>query len=139
SCQVADKVIAISEQTKKDIIEFLAIDPAKIAVIPPSYNPIFEKKLSVNEKKVIKQKYTLPDNFLLSVATVEERKNLMSIVNSMLEVDKNIHLVVVGKHTNYALKVKKMISELGLRDRVKFIEKIDFEDLPGIYQLANLF
>ncbi len=139
SCQVADKVIAISEQTKKDIVTYLEIDSKKIVVIPPSVNPVFEKECSSVEKSSVRNKYKLPQNYLLFVATIEYRKNLINLLKALKLVDDKQKLVVVGKHTNHMLKVKKALEELKLSHRVIFIHKVDFTDLPAIYQMAEVF
>ena len=96
---MADKIIAVSERTKNDIIRFFNINPDKIEIVYQGCNDIFKKKASINEITRVKHKYMLPDNYILNVGTIEERKNALSIVKSMKGVDNNISLVIVGKKT----------------------------------------
>jgi len=139
ACRHADKIVAISEQTKKDIQTFFGIDPARIEVIYQGCDPSFAQKKTITQLDSIKEKYGLPDRFLLNVGTVEERKNTLLIVKALTMLPDELKLVIVGRHTAYANEVKKYIEEHGLGTRVIFLENVSFNDLPGIYQLAGIF
>ena len=67
ACANADKIIAISEQTKKDIIEFYKTPEEKITVCYQSCNPAFGKEVSADEKRKVKEQYGLPEQFFLYV------------------------------------------------------------------------
>lgn len=139
ACKRADQIIAISEKTKADIIEFYSINPDKIEVIYQSCDDIFKNPFDDSTLKRISLKYKLPEKFILNVGTIEERKNLNLIVQALKNVDEDYKLVVIGKETGYFKTVKKEIEKLGLNKRVIFLQNIPFADLPGIYQLADLF
>ncbi|MCX2584589.1 glycosyltransferase family 4 protein [Pedobacter sp. MR22-3] len=139
ACKRADQIIAISEKTKADIIEFYNINPDKIEVIYQSCDDIFKNPFDDSTLKRISLKYKLPEKFILNVGTIEERKNLNLIVQALKNVDEDYKLVVIGKKTGYFKTVKKEIEKLGLNKRVIFLQNIPFADLPGIYQLADLF
>lgn len=139
ACKHADRIIAISEQTKKDIIHFYKIDPDKIEVIYQSCDNQFKTLLSENEKEIIRDKYQLPQNYLLNVGTIEERKNLLLIIRALPHINPNYPLIVIGKETKYFNLVKKEIDNLGLQNRIIFLKNIPFSDLPGIYQMASTF
>lgn len=133
----ADAIIAISEQTKDDIIKLLKVNPEKIKVIYQSCEDSFKQDYSQEEKEKVLDKYQLPSSFLLNVGTIEARKNLLTIIKSL-----NFHdlpLVVVGHQTKYAEKVKNYIQENNLENRVYFLENISNKELAIIYQLANIF
>ncbi|MDR2563632.1 MAG: glycosyltransferase family 4 protein [Prevotellaceae bacterium] len=139
ACHRADMIIAVSKQTKRDIIDFLGIDESKIKVVYQGCDPQFYDAVSSAEKAEIKAKYSLPDNYILSVGTVETRKNLLSIVRATPFLPAEFSLVAVGKHSDYANEVMKEVAKLGLSERVSFINKADFKDFPGIYQQASAF
>ncbi len=139
ACQHADRIIAISEQTKRDIIHFYQIDPAKIDVIYQSCDDQFKKLIGESEKEFIRKKYQLPQNYLLTVGTIEARKNLMLIIKALPNIDAKYPLLVIGKETSYTKLVKKEIENLGLQKRVIFLKNIPFVDLPGLYQMATTF
>ena len=139
ACKNAHKIIAISEQTKRDIIHYFGTDEAKIEVVYQSCDPSFAQKCTADHLTGIKEKYHLPEKFLLNVGTIEDRKNLMLIAKALSEIPEGIELVVIGKETPYAGKVKKYLSEHQLENRVIFLKDIPFHDLPAIYQLAKIF
>ena len=135
----AHTIIAISEQTKKDIIEFYQVAENKIEVIYQACDTIFEKKQSSIALNVVKEKYALPANYLLYVGTIEERKNALVILQAMLQLPSHIKLVMVGKKKSYGLTIDAFIKKHELNDRVIQINQVDFKDLPAIYQAANIF
>ncbi|MBU8872109.1 MAG: glycosyltransferase family 4 protein [Gemmatimonadales bacterium] len=134
----ADKVIAISKQTKRDLVEFYGVDPDRIRVIYQSCNDNFKRAYSAEEKEFIRAKYNLPEEYLLYVGTIEARKNLGTVVKALQQVP-DIPLVVCGRRTPYFGQVEATVNELGLEKRVLFYENVDFPDLPGFYQMATLF
>ncbi len=133
----ADKVIAISEQTKRDIVDFLDIDESKIEVIYQGCHSIFKKIISDSVRKNVKDKFNLPDQFILNVGTIEDRKNLLSVLKSIKNLD--VHLVVVGRKTKYYAKVIEYIQKHELIDRVHFLEGVDLKELATLYQSAEIF
>lgn len=139
ACQHADKIIAISEKTKADIIEFYKVDADKIDVIYQSCDDSFKKPFEENRLAEIKSKYNLPDKYLLNVGTIESRKNLKLIVKTLKHISPAYKLVVIGKQTPYYKEVASEIQKLNLSDRILFLKNIPFADLPGIYQLAKIF
>jgi glycosyltransferase involved in cell wall biosynthesis len=139
ACKHADQIIAISEQTKRDLINFLDVDNSKIQVVYQNCNPQFNIHASVNEKDRIKNLYQLPDEYLLNVGTIETRKNALLIVKALKELDSFIHLVIIGKDTPYSQSIKDYVEANGLKNRVHFLKNVSFKDLPGIYQEAKIF
>lgn len=139
ACKRANKIIAISEKTKADIVEFYRINPNKIEVIYQSCDDSFKTIFNLSTLNRIKLTYALPDKYILIVGTIEERKNLKLIIQALKNVDEDYKLVVIGKQTSYFKIVENEIEKLELRKRVLFLSNIPFGDLPGIYQMANLF
>lgn len=138
ACHSADTIIAISQATKDDIIKFYNIAPEKIEVVYQSCDDLYYQECPHEKKDSVIKKHNLPDNYLLYVGTVEERKNLITIVKSLVYI-KDIKLVVAGRHTDYIKTVKAFIDEHQLVDRVIFLGSVDGQDLPALYQLATIF
>src|SRR5690606_20018557 len=90
----SDLIIAISEQTKRDIVTYLKAPPERIKVIYQGCNAAYKKTYSEENFKRTSAKFHLPDNFILNVGTVEERKNLLNLVKAIK--DSDINLVIVG-------------------------------------------
>jgi len=139
ACKYADKIIAISEKTKADIVEFYEINPEKIEVIYQTCDDSFKTFLDQSVLDKIRLNYKLPEKYILNVGTIEERKNLKLIVQALKTVNEDYKLVVIGKQTPYFKSVEEEIEKLGLKNRILFLKNIPFADLPGIYQLATVF
>ncbi|OSY89353.1 glycosyl transferase family 1 [Tenacibaculum holothuriorum] len=138
AAKVADKVIAISEQTKRDIIEFLEIKPSKIEVVYQGCHNEFKVEKTVEEKQVVLQKYNLPKEFVLYVGTIERRKNALSLIKAMKNVD--VPLVLVGRKTkDYQQEIDAYINEHKLQSKVIFLEKLTLFELSVLYQQTKLF
>jgi glycosyltransferase involved in cell wall biosynthesis len=139
ACKVSDRIVAISKQTREDLIACLGVEPEKISVIYQGCNPCFWKNSSEEYHKEIRTKYNLPEKYLLYVGTIEERKNLLSVIKALHISDINIPLVVVGRKVNpYFKKVLNYITDHGL-DKIIFLEGISNSDLPVIYRNAECF
>jgi glycosyltransferase involved in cell wall biosynthesis len=134
----ADIIVAISEQTKKDIVEYLKISPAKIKVIYQGCSLEFKQEYTQNQKKIFIDKHQLPNKFLLNVGTIEKRKNLLNIVKSIYNT--SIPLVVVGKKTKYFREeVEPFIHMNKMEKQIIFLKSIDRNELAILYQLATIF
>jgi glycosyltransferase involved in cell wall biosynthesis len=133
----ADLIIAISEQTKLDIIQYLGVASSKIKVIYQGCNAAFKTAYSKESKQKVVRQYQLPEKFVLNVGTIEERKNALTIVKAIKDLD--VCLVLIGKETAYANSIHEYIKANHLQDRVHFLKGITTEDLAIIYQLATVF
>ncbi len=138
ACRKADRVIAISEQTKEDIIHYTGTGQKKIAVIYQDCNPDFYNIPDEKKKEEVRQKYSLPRNYLLYVGTIEERKNLLSLVKAVEISKPGIPLVVIGKKTIYYKKVHDYIRNKSIPGII-FLENVSNEHLPVIYRLSSCF
>ena len=138
SCRQADRIIAISRQTRDDLIELWSIDPQKIDVVYQGCSPIFCRRVGEEQREAVRRKYDLPGEYLLSVGSIEARKNLMLTVQAMAERRLDIRLVAVGRRTPYSDSILRYAEEKGISDRIRFIHNAAFEDLPAIYQMSRL-
>jgi glycosyltransferase involved in cell wall biosynthesis len=141
ACRAADRIVAVSEQTRQDIIGFLDIDPARIKVVYQSCDPIFYRDANEVHKRQVRNKHTLPSQYLLYVGTIERRKNLLGIIKALplLKNGLDVHLVVIGRGRGYKEEVLAYIQAQGLTPRVHFLTDVAFADFPAIYQMASLF
>lgn len=137
ACNVADKIIAISQQTKNDIIHYYGIDEEKVVVIYQDCDSQFHQIVTDLEKQTVKLKYKLPNKFILSVGTIEKRKNQLSTIRALADLhDASINLVLIGKETEYQQEVINEAKRLHVEHRVQIINNADFIDFPAIYQQA---
>ena len=133
----SDKIIAISEQTKRDIIKYLYIDKEKISVVYQGCNAAYKITYDESTKEERRKKYGLPKEYILNVGTIQERKNALTIVKAIRGT--NYHLVLVGNDKRYVEKIHAYIKKHALYNQVTFLKNIDVKDLAIIYQLATVF
>jgi len=148
ACLHADHIIAISEQTRNDIIQYYQVPEKKITVCYQSCNPTFGEVNSETEKNRVKKLYNLPERFFLYVGSIIERKNLLNICKAVFLLRNEIStpLVVIGEGGKYKQQVKDYISQNGLDKNIIFLSESPaaksskaFQtaaDFPAIYQSA---
>ncbi len=139
ACKNADAIVAVSEQTKRDIIDFYGISPAKIHVIYQDCDEAFQEKLKGEVLEKVKEKYQIKKKYILSVGTIIERKNQAMLVAAFHKLNlSNFELILVGGHSTYQDQIEKYIEENRIQ-HVKVLNNMPFQDLPAIYQGAELF
>ncbi len=137
SLNIADMIIADSYSTKKDLIEHYHIHPNKIQVIYLGVDDIFKR---VTNKKIIqevKQKYSLPDTYVLFVGLLSPRKNIRRVLRAFAQLNTNHKFVIVGNKGWLYEPIFKLINDLNLKEKVIFTGYADAEDLPAIYSGAE--
>lgn len=133
----ADKIIAISEQTKRDIIRYLKVPETKIEVIYQGCHHAFKEQQSPELMKAVKEKFKLPERFILNVGTIEDRKNLLNVVKAISGTE--IPLVVVGRKTKYYQKIERFLKKNKMEKQVLFLEGVSMDELACLYKLADIF
>ena len=129
----ADHIIAISQRTRQDILELGGAQYAdRISVIYQSFAPRFTTVVTPERRAEVRQRYKLPQRFVLNVGTIERRKNLAVAVEAVDLLPQDIHLVAVGRQTPY-------VRELPHSDRLHLLSGVPDADLAVIYSLAEAF
>jgi len=131
--RVATRIIAASNQTKRDIIRLLNVDESRIRVVYQGCHSQFYSRVSEENMRITRQQFALPSRYLLYVGTIEERKNLLRIVQALHHGRIDFPLVVVGRKTSYFNVVKQFIEREGISN-IFFLDQVQASDLPAIYQ-----
>ncbi len=139
ACQIADTIIATSLYTKNAIENTYKINPSKIQVLYQDAPAIFKHEYSSTQLEYVKQKYQLPDYFILQVGTIEERKNAKDTILALKHSKFDLPLVIVGRATDYQKELEAIIAQEQLSQRVVFLHRVGFYDLPLIYKQALAF
>ncbi len=141
SCESADVILAICEQTKNDLIEFLNISEKKIQVHYQSCNPIFYNPPDKKQSSEILKKYHLERPYILNVGALEERKNGKNLIKAFHSLKDNFSgdLVFVGNGKKYKQEMEDLIKKNNLEHRVHILSQVPLEDLPSLYHRALLF
>lgn len=144
SIKTADRIIAVSQSTKNDIVEIYGINPDKIDITRLAADEIYRKidPADVQMQKV-RGKYGLPEKFILYVGGVYPRKNIARMLQAYAEVKKQIgcshKFVIVGGNGDNLPDVKECIRKLQLEDDIVYPGYVAIEDMPAIYNLAEVF
>lgn len=141
--QRADKIIAVSEFIRQELERNFGIDSNKIQVIYPWFNNASDLKLS-SSKEVLRSKYHINYEYILSVGSIHPRKNLLTLIRAFKESGlyrEGFNLVLAGnidgKRQNYYLQLKAFIAKMGLTEHVVFLGSVDYEEVQHLYKCAH--
>jgi len=139
--EMADKVIAICEQTKTDLIELLNCPEDKISVVHQSCNPSYYYQKESAEIESVRNKFDISEFYILYVGALEQRKNALSLVKAFSRIKDHIphELILVGRGKEYKKEIEKEIINQGLQGRVKILSDVTDDEMPAMYQGAGLF
>jgi glycosyltransferase involved in cell wall biosynthesis len=138
ACTDATRVIAISECTKRDIMSYYGTPAEKIDVIYQGCHEQFSAPVSAEKLEVVRRLYQLPERYIVTVGTVESRKNQLLAVKAMAQLPKDVELYIVGGATPYADEINHYVEAHGLSSRVHRLEGIPFDHLPALYAGAQV-
>ena len=142
ACANADRVIAVSDFTKKEIVRYYGIGESKIDVVYQGCDPIFAKEVADETKKDVSSRHNLPDRFLLYVGSIEERKNLLLAVKAVAMLHKrgeDVNIVAVGRRTPYLDEIVSYAEANGISHLLHIRHGVNYDDLPVFYKLATAF
>jgi glycosyltransferase involved in cell wall biosynthesis len=137
--QEADRIVAISECTKRDICELGGIEPERVDIIYQSCARRFSDSPENRQLWQVRDKYGLADRYILNVGSIEQRKNVLLAVKALNRLPEDVSLVIVGRHTSYADEILQYVNENRLHDRVQILHGVPDEDLPALYRMADAF
>ncbi|WP_279121504.1 glycosyltransferase family 4 protein [Muribaculum intestinale] len=136
ACADATRVIAISECTKRDIMEYYGTPAEKIDVIYQGCHEQFGAAIPPEKLKHVHRQYQLPERYIVTVGTVESRKNQLLAVKALALLPRDVVLYIVGGATPYADEIARYADAHGLSARVRRLEGIPFDHLPALYEMA---
>ena len=131
----ADVVIAVSNNTARDLEDLFGVPPSMIEVVPHGVSSRF-RPLDSEDLAIARAKLKLPERFILFVGTIEPRKNLGTLLEAWAMLSDRPDLVIVGAWGWRYERIKEQLGRLG--DRVHHVEGIDPAELPAVYNLARV-
>jgi glycosyltransferase involved in cell wall biosynthesis len=141
SLKRAQRIIAISNDTKNDLIERFSVDPAKIDVIHIAANPDFRQVEEQGMLQAARQRYRLPQKYILAVGHLEPRKNLIRLIQAFaaLRAAKAVEhdLVILGKPTLDFKSTLETAKASAFAEHIIFTGYVEDNDMPAIYTLAD--
>lgn len=138
------KVLTISENSKKDIVEHSKLVPDRVENTSMAISEVFKLEENIVKLERIKKKYNLNTRFILSVCSLEPRKNLENLLHAFLRLKKNNpkvehKLVLIGREAWGKTSIRSKVRELELQSDVLIYGYVPQEDLVGFYNLAEIF
>ena len=133
-----DRIVAVSECVKRDIVKHFHIDPDKVDVVYSGIAKHFTEHVSEEQMEAVREKYNLPEKYILSTGTHLERRNMINIIKILPLLDHELHYVIAGHTTTYTSRLVRAAEELGVAQRVHFINRALDEELPAIYHGAKI-
>lgn len=141
SINQADMVVAISEQTKQDILKYFPqVGEEKIKVVYQACQPVFYETWDMQQAEQEIEYLNLPSEFLLSVGSIIPRKNLSQVIKAykMLPDDLQLPFVIVGNGRGYLLELKSQIAKAGLEKKIIWLHDVRrVEQLKALYMKAS--
>lgn len=146
-CRRADKIIAVSQSTKNDMVSIYGLDPSKITVV---YSAV-DKKFQVLDRNnsqllAVKEKYNLPFKFILYLGTIEPRKNIVGLIRAFNRLQKDneeelskYKLVIAGAKGWLHDDIFREIEKSPFREKIMYIDFVEDSDKEYLYNLASLF
>lgn len=142
SAKHATALVADSESTRQDAIRLLGLAPERITTVPLGVTAAYHPVRDLARQDIVRQKYQLPERFILNVGLMEPRKNLPALLRAFSKICEHFpaeKLVLVGRKGWMVDQVFNLLDSLALLDKVCFTGYVDGEDLPVIYSMADIF
>ena len=139
SCRVADRVIAASEHTKRDLLELTKVPEEKIEVVYQGCAPEFKQLVSETDKKRLREQYGVPEHFILNVGAIEPRKNQLLILKALKAGKIEMPLVIAGQSTDYMKELQLYIEKNDLQYQVWLLHDFPFAWMPALYQCPSTY
>nr|MBC7244916.1 glycosyltransferase family 4 protein [Chloroflexota bacterium] len=143
SVRHADVVLADSQCTKSDVIELLGVKADRVRVIYAGVGQEFQRVEDEKKLEAVRARYRLPARFVLSLGTLQPRKNFERLVEAYSQVKREtgdeIQLVIAGALGWMYDGIFKKVEALGLQGVVHFPGYVADDDLPALYSMADLF
>lgn len=138
SATVARHIIVPSGRTRDDLVTHYAVPPSRITVVHHGVHPRFASARTSTDR-TFRDRYDLPNRYVLAVGTVQPRKNLPLLARAMRSVPDDVDLVIAGKRGWMADRVLGELRSAGLGARLRLLDYVPDADLPALYQNAELF
>ena len=140
----AARILTWSEFSREAISRVYGIDERKIAVIPNAASPYFRPLHLDNALDAVRNRFSVPAPFILSVGDMQPRKNHIGLIRSFARLVKSFpqlrqRLVIAGKETWFSPRVRDAARHSGVADRIRILGFVTDDDLLHLYNACDLF
>jgi glycosyltransferase involved in cell wall biosynthesis len=141
SIRRATHIIASSMATLRDLVRYYRVPQSRVTVVPLAAGCQYQPRPQEEQARV-QALYNLPASYVLSVGTMQPRKNLGRLIEAFGSIAAEIPevaLVIAGAPTSYGSELEQKVRQRGLGGRVRFIGYVPEADLPALYSGATVF
>lgn len=140
SFQRADLIFAVSEYTKYDLVKYYGLNPEKIKVVYPGINhEIFKQSLDERLGHKVRLRYNLPQDYILSISTLEPRKNILALIKAFEQIDDpHVELIIAGKKGWLYGPILKKVRSSQKKDKIRLIGYVEEKDKPFLLSMAKI-
>ncbi len=136
----ADLILADAVSTQRDLVDVYRVPADKIHVLYSGVEPRYRADISEAERERVRQKLNLTAPYILSVGTLQPRKNYVRLIQAFARLPiTNYQLLIVGGRGWLYADIFQTIDRLRLQDRVRVLDFVADDDLPALYAMATLF
>ncbi len=136
SVKKAKKILTISNSSKDGIIEAYGVSPEKVTVVYPGISP----KEEIKNMEELTKKYNIKGKYILFVGTLQPRKNIERLIEAFSKIfDKDLTLIIIGKKGWMFEEILDAPKRFGVSEKVKFLDSVMDDELPGFYKNAEFF
>lgn len=144
SLQRADHIITVSEFSKQEILDIYNVDSSDVTVVSLGVDDRFKKTYASEDIQVVKEKYKTGDQYILSLGTLEPRKNIPTLIAAFDSIcqqcpERKLKLVLTGKKGWLYEEIFDLVSDRETKKNIIFTGYILDDELPLIYQGSSLF
>jgi glycosyltransferase involved in cell wall biosynthesis len=143
SLKKADAIIALSENTRNDLLEMVRLPPASVHVVRPPTDPFFFEDVPQETYAAVRKKFDLPDEYALFVGTLEPRKNIPGLIRAFEKVcregNSRMSLFLVGRKGWLFEQIMQAINSSPVRNRIRLLDYVSDQELRVIYRQALMF
>lgn len=137
-----DCFLAISEFTKREMVELWHVPPEKIHIVPCASSSVLTREDSPERLLALREKYSLPEQFVLFVGNSNPRKNLARLIQAFdwAKSEGNLpHQLVIAGEQGWRFKREQAVRGVRHKEDIRFIGFVPDEDMPALYTAASLF
>ena len=144
----ADHILADSESTRQDIIELMPVQKERVTVLYPGVDPRFRPIRTQTVLDAVRERYALPDRFVLGLSTLQPRKNFAGLIEGFRRLVQaggnepavaDLQLVIAGGKGWMVEETYAAVSKAEMEAHVHFAGFVDDDDLPALYNLSAAF
>lgn len=138
----SQKVIAISNAVKKEIVDYFAVPPSKVEVIYEAANPFFHMLDKQSAQKEVANRFPISKPYILYVGVFRRYKNLKALAEAfdrLRQKGLDYELVLAGEADPFYPEIRNQITDVAHHESVKILGKVSDEDLLYLYNAADLF